>query len=78
MQMCVITHRTDSERPTLQGYLTEILAVEGFLGLDTVDLTNRPLTGGLLEGMDLVLLASMSLDPESRRRWRATCAGVAA
>lgn len=56
----VITRQSESQ--PLAGYLAEILAVEGFLGYDRVDLTDRPLAGDLLEGQDLVLLAHMLLD----------------
>jgi hypothetical protein len=60
MRIRVITRRTDSN--PLAGYLTEIMAIEGFLGHDTVDVTDRALSADLLEGRDLLLLASMPLD----------------
>lgn len=42
-------------------YIEEILAVEGFLGCETVDVTARPLTPDLLEGPELVIVAHMPL-----------------
>lgn len=42
-------------------YIKEILAVEGFLAYDTVDVTARPLTPDLLEGQELVIVAHMPL-----------------
>jgi hypothetical protein len=53
--------RRSPEAP-LSGYIEEILAVEGFLGCDTVDLTGRELTRDLLEGQDLVIVAHMPLE----------------
>lgn len=44
------------------GYIEEILAVEGFLACERVDVTGRPLTPDLLEGQDFVLVASMPLE----------------
>lgn len=45
------------------GYITEILAIEGILGCETVDLTASPLTPELLDGQALVLVAHMPLPP---------------
>lgn len=44
------------------GYIEEILAVEGFLGIESVDVTGRLLTSDLLEGQEMVLVASMPLE----------------
>jgi hypothetical protein len=43
-------------------YIQEILAIEGFLGYDVVDLTDRRLTPDLLEGPKLVMVAHMPLE----------------
>lgn len=48
------------------GYLEEILAVEGFVGWEKIDVTDRRLTGALLEGADLALLAPMPLKAPER------------
>jgi hypothetical protein len=57
------------------GYLAEILAVEGFLGYDVVDLTGRALTGALLEGQDLVLVAQMPFERAEREALEAYARG---
>ncbi len=55
-----------SETAPFAGYLLEILAMEGFLGHETVDLTGRRLTADLLTGQDLVIVAQMALEREEQ------------
>src|ERR1043166_8236019 len=62
-RVCV---RQKSAAP-FSGYLTEILAVEGFLGYEAVDLTGRLLTADLLDGQELVLLSQMPLDASEQQ-----------
>src|SRR3989442_7924017 len=50
-----------NEAAPLASYIEEILAAEGFLGCETVDVTRRPLTRDLLEGQELVIAAHMPL-----------------
>src|SRR5262245_3601114 len=53
--------RRDELNP-FASYVDEILAVEGFLGCERVDVTGRAITGEVLEGQDLILLARMALE----------------
>jgi hypothetical protein len=50
----------------LAGYIQEILAVEGFLGCETVDVTGQRLDHTLLGGQELVMVAHMPLDAAER------------
>ena len=50
-----------NEAAPLASYIEEILAAEGFLDCETVDVTRRPLTRDLLEGQELVIAAHMPL-----------------
>jgi hypothetical protein len=50
----------------LAGYIQEILAVEGFLRCETLDVTGRRLDQELLDGQELVIVAHMPLDTAER------------
>src|SRR5438034_3040359 len=52
--------RRDGAAP-FASYLAEILAVEGFLGCECADVTDRSLKAEMLAGQDLVILAAMPL-----------------